>query len=158
MYCRSYHNAAIYHSDSFDFDFVSHFSSQYSATCMKFEVAVQIVGINMFCTVLLISTTYPTCFRYALLIVDSATALYRTDYSGRGELSARQMHLARFLRMLLRLADEVIYGSTLEKLSLPGWPPFCYYHLACTVLPNMIYWSWLICLGSVISRAEVCSL
>ena len=45
--------------------------------------------------------------RYALLIVDSATSLYRTDYSGRGELSARQMHLARFLRMLLRLADEV---------------------------------------------------
>ncbi|KAK2520489.1 Rad51 [Columba livia] len=44
--------------------------------------------------------------RYALLIVDSATALYRTDYSGRGELAARQMHLARFLRMLLRLADE----------------------------------------------------
>ena len=44
--------------------------------------------------------------KYALLIVDSATALYRTDYSGRGELSARQMHLARFLRMLLRLADE----------------------------------------------------
>uniref|UniRef100_H2YAH9 DNA repair protein RAD51 homolog n=1 Tax=Ciona savignyi TaxID=51511 RepID=H2YAH9_CIOSA len=35
-----------------------------------------------------------------------ATALYRTDYSGRGELSARQMHLARFLRTLLRLADE----------------------------------------------------
>lgn len=45
--------------------------------------------------------------RYALLVVDSAMALYRTDYSGRGELSARQMHLARFLRMLLRLADEV---------------------------------------------------
>ncbi|XP_018577397.1 DNA repair protein RAD51 homolog 1 [Anoplophora glabripennis] len=44
--------------------------------------------------------------RYALLIVDSAMALYRTDYSGRAELSARQMHLARFLRMLLRLADE----------------------------------------------------
>ncbi|KAF0304386.1 DNA repair protein RAD51 1 [Amphibalanus amphitrite] len=44
--------------------------------------------------------------RYALLICDSATALYRTDYTGRGELSARQMHLARFLRMLLRLADE----------------------------------------------------
>ncbi|KAM7394939.1 hypothetical protein PAMA_006602 [Pampus argenteus] len=30
----------------------------------------------------------------------------RTDYSGRGELSARQGHLGRFLRMLLRLADE----------------------------------------------------
>lgn len=44
--------------------------------------------------------------RYALLVVDSATGLYRTDFSGRGELSARQMHLARFLRSLLRLADE----------------------------------------------------
>ncbi len=42
-----------------------------------------------------------------MLIVDSATALYRTDYSGRGELAARQMHMARFLRTLLRLADEV---------------------------------------------------
>ena len=45
---------------------------------------------------------------YALLIVDSATNLYRTDYSGRGELSARQMHLGQFLRNLQRLADE--YG------------------------------------------------
>ncbi len=44
--------------------------------------------------------------RYALIVVDSATALYRTDYSGRGELSARQMHLAQFLRSLTRLADE----------------------------------------------------
>lgn len=38
--------------------------------------------------------------------MDSATALYRTDYAGRGELAARQMHLARFMRLLLRLADE----------------------------------------------------
>ena len=45
---------------------------------------------------------------YALLIVDSATNLYRTDYSGRGELSARQMHLGQFLRNVQRLADE--YG------------------------------------------------
>jgi DNA repair protein RAD51 len=44
--------------------------------------------------------------KYALLVVDSATALYRTDYSGRGELSSRQMHLAKFLRMLARLAEE----------------------------------------------------
>lgn len=43
---------------------------------------------------------------YSVLIVDSATALYRTDYSGRGELSARQMSLAKYLRMLQRLADE----------------------------------------------------
>lgn len=45
--------------------------------------------------------------RYALLIVDSAMALYRTDYSGRGELAARQMHLAKFLRGLTKLAEEV---------------------------------------------------
>ena len=43
---------------------------------------------------------------YALLIVDSATHMYRTDYNGRSELSARQMHLGRFMRMLQRLADE----------------------------------------------------
>ncbi|GAA96837.1 hypothetical protein E5Q_03510 [Mixia osmundae IAM 14324] len=46
--------------------------------------------------------------RFCLLIVDSCTSLYRTDFAGRGELSARQTHLARFLRSLLRLADE--YG------------------------------------------------
>lgn len=44
--------------------------------------------------------------RYALLIVDSATALFRTDYTGRGELAARQMKLAQFLRRLQRIADE----------------------------------------------------
>lgn len=44
--------------------------------------------------------------RFALLVIDSATNLYRTDYSGRGELSARQMSLAKFLRHLQRLADE----------------------------------------------------
>jgi len=43
---------------------------------------------------------------YSLLVVDSATNLYRTDYSGRGELSSRQMHLAKFLRSIQRLADE----------------------------------------------------
>ncbi|VDN51156.1 unnamed protein product [Dracunculus medinensis] len=44
--------------------------------------------------------------RYALLVVDSATALFRTDYSGRGELAARQMLLGKFMRALLKLADE----------------------------------------------------
>ena len=46
--------------------------------------------------------------RYALVIVDSATALFRTDYTGRGELSTRQQNLAQFLRGLQKLADE--YG------------------------------------------------
>lgn len=44
--------------------------------------------------------------RFALMVIDSATGLYRTDYSGRGELSARQMHLAKFLRTLTRIGDE----------------------------------------------------
>lgn len=44
--------------------------------------------------------------RYALIVVDSATALFRTDYMGRGELSERQMQLAQFLRALTRLAEE----------------------------------------------------
>eukprot|EP00899_Mesostigma_viride_P014743 jgi/Mesvir1/2326/Mv19352-RA.1 len=44
--------------------------------------------------------------RFCLMVVDSVTALYRTEFNGRGELSARQMHLGRFLRSLQRLADE----------------------------------------------------
>lgn len=44
--------------------------------------------------------------RFCLLIVDSATALFRSDYLGRGELAARQAHLSKFLRGLQRLADE----------------------------------------------------
>lgn len=44
--------------------------------------------------------------RFSLLIVDSIMALYRTDFSGRGELSARQMHVAKYMRQLQRLADE----------------------------------------------------
>ena len=34
--------------------------------------------------------------RYALMVVDSATALYRTDFTGRGELAARQQHMGQF--------------------------------------------------------------
>jgi DNA repair protein RAD51 len=44
--------------------------------------------------------------RFALLVVDSATSLYRTDFAGRGELAGRQTHLAKFMRTLQRLADE----------------------------------------------------
>lgn len=44
--------------------------------------------------------------RFALIVVDSATALYRTDYSGRNELAERQMKLGQFLRRLRRVADE----------------------------------------------------
>ena len=44
--------------------------------------------------------------RFVLLVVDSATAHFRTDFSGRGELSERQQHLAQFLRQLTRLATD----------------------------------------------------
>lgn len=44
--------------------------------------------------------------RFSLLIVDSIMSLYRTDYSGRAELSARQTHVAKYMRTLQRLADE----------------------------------------------------
>ncbi|KAJ1556513.1 recombinase rad51, partial [Cladochytrium tenue] len=41
-----------------------------------------------------------------MAVAARATSLFRTDYSGRGELAARQMHLAQFMRMLLRMCDE----------------------------------------------------
>ncbi|KAG2429936.1 hypothetical protein HYH02_013887 [Chlamydomonas schloesseri] len=44
--------------------------------------------------------------RFSLVVVDSATALYRTEFNGRGELSIRQIHLGRFLRALQNIADE----------------------------------------------------
>lgn len=43
---------------------------------------------------------------YALLIVDSATSLFRVDYSGRGELSARQQHLNQFMSNLVKITEE----------------------------------------------------
>ena len=46
--------------------------------------------------------------RYALIVVDSATALFRTDFSGRGELSERQMQLGQFLRQLTRSVRECV--------------------------------------------------
>lgn len=46
--------------------------------------------------------------RHALIIVDSATALFRTDFTGRGELAERQQLLGQFMRQLQRLANE--YG------------------------------------------------
>lgn len=54
--------------------------------------------------------------RFSLLIVDSATSLYRTDFAGRGELSARQTHLAKFMRTLQRLADEVCSTQYIKEL------------------------------------------
>lgn len=59
--------------------------------------------------------------RFGLLIVDSATALYRSDYNGRGELSERQMSLGQFLRQLTRLAEEFGIAVVLtNQVSIPA--------------------------------------
>ncbi|PVU90330.1 hypothetical protein BB561_004919 [Smittium simulii] len=43
---------------------------------------------------------------YRLLVVDSIIALFRTDFTGRGELSERQQKLNIFLARLARIAEE----------------------------------------------------
>lgn len=43
---------------------------------------------------------------YRLLIVDSIMALFRVDYSGRGELSERQQKLNQMLSRLTRISEE----------------------------------------------------
>ncbi|TCD68109.1 Meiotic recombination protein dmc1 [Steccherinum ochraceum] len=43
---------------------------------------------------------------FRLLIVDSIMACFRTDYSGRGELSERQQKLAQMLSKLSKLSEE----------------------------------------------------
>lgn len=59
-------------------------------------------------SLLIMASTMMSEAKYSLLIVDSSTSLYRTDYNGRGELSARQISLAKFLRSLVNLAET--YG------------------------------------------------
>jgi meiotic recombination protein DMC1 len=39
-------------------------------------------------------------------IVDSVTALFRVDYSGRGELAERQQKLGRMMSKLQKIAEE----------------------------------------------------
>lgn len=43
---------------------------------------------------------------YRLLVIDSIMALYRTDFSGRGELAERQQSLGQFLRRAAHMAEE----------------------------------------------------
>jgi len=67
-----------------------------------------------------------TTSHYALVIVDSATALFRSEYVGRGELAIRQQTLGKFLRQLLQLCD--IFGVavviTNQVVSDPGGMSF----------------------------------
>ncbi|KAG9114063.1 Meiotic recombination protein dmc1 [Ceratobasidium sp. 392] len=59
---------------------------------------------------------------FRLLIVDSIMALFRTDYSGRGELSERQQKLAQMLAKLSKLSEEfnVVVLLTNQVQADPG--------------------------------------
>ena len=41
-----------------------------------------------------------------MLVVDSIMALFRVDYSGRGELADRQQHLAQMMSRLQKISEE----------------------------------------------------
>ncbi|KAF8632970.1 hypothetical protein AX15_001567 [Amanita polypyramis BW_CC] len=59
---------------------------------------------------------------FRLLIVDSIMALFRVDYSGRGELSERQQKLAQMLSKLTKLSEEynIVVLLTNQVQSDPG--------------------------------------
>lgn len=66
--------------------------------------------------------------RFALVVVDSATAHFRSEFCGRGELAARQNQLGRFLRALQRMADEfgvaVVITNQVVQANLDGGSMF----------------------------------
>ena len=54
---------------------------------------------------------------FKLLIVDSIMALFRVDFSGRGELAERQQSLAQMLSKLQKIS-EVIFRKCTARLYL----------------------------------------
>ena len=59
---------------------------------------------------------------YKLLVVDSIISLFRTDYSGRGELGERQQRLNQMLAKLMRVAEEfnIAVFITNQMMADPG--------------------------------------
>jgi meiotic recombination protein DMC1 len=59
---------------------------------------------------------------FKLIVVDSVTALFRVDFSGRGELAERQQKLAQMLSKLLKMAEEfnVAVVLTNQVVADPG--------------------------------------
>ena len=57
-----------------------------------------------------------------MLVVDSIMALFRVDYSGRGELADRQQHLAQMMSRLQKISEEynVAVLVTNQMTSDPG--------------------------------------
>jgi hypothetical protein len=48
---------------------------------------------------------------YRLLIIDSIMALFRVDYTGRGELNERQQKLNQFLSKLTHVAEGMVSSN-----------------------------------------------
>jgi len=61
-----------------------------------------------------------------LLVVDSLTSLFRTEYLGRGNLAPRQQKLGQHLKKLARIAEvwKMAVLITNQVLSDPSAPPF----------------------------------
>ena len=59
---------------------------------------------------------------FSLLIIDSIMALYRVDYSGRGELSERQQHLGKMMSRIMKIAEQfnVAVYITNQVMADPG--------------------------------------
>lgn len=59
---------------------------------------------------------------FSLLVVDSITALFRVDFSGRGELAERQQKLGKMLSQLTKIAEEfnVVVYITNQVVADPG--------------------------------------
>lgn len=60
--------------------------------------------------------------KFRLLVIDSIISLFRTDYSGRGELGERQQRLNQMLARLVRVAEEynVAVFITNQIMADPG--------------------------------------
>jgi meiotic recombination protein DMC1 len=60
--------------------------------------------------------------QFSLLVVDSITALFRVDFSGRGELAERQQKLGKMLSNLIKIAEEfnVVVYITNQVVADPG--------------------------------------
>lgn len=58
----------------------------------------------------------------ALVIVDSIMACFRSDYTGRGELSERQQVLGKMLNKLIKLSEQfnVAIYMTNQVMADPG--------------------------------------
>uniref|UniRef100_A0A1B0BKR9 RecA family profile 2 domain-containing protein n=1 Tax=Glossina palpalis gambiensis TaxID=67801 RepID=A0A1B0BKR9_9MUSC len=66
------------------------------------------------------SAGYHTVESVAFSTHSFSFVLQRTDYVGRSELAPRQAHLARFMRLLLRLADEFGVAVVITKVAQGG--------------------------------------